>query len=92
MRAFTIDQARDRLSELVDAAVEGEHVVLKRGSRRVAAIVPIEATLSDAQAQHLWQQLAAVRRRGMVQEFATAEAAVDFLRTSEHAISPRRRG
>jgi prevent-host-death family protein len=80
MRAVTIDQAREQLGELVDAAVEGEQVVLKRGARRIAAIVPLEATLTDAQAQRLWRQLAAGRARGNVREFATAEAAVQFLR------------
>lgn len=85
MRAVTIDQARDQLGELVDAAVEGEQVVLKRGARRVAAIVPLEATLTDAQARRLWRQLAARRARGKVREFATPAAAVEFLR------EPRRR-
>lgn len=85
MRPVSIDRAKDRLSELVDAAVEGERVVLKRGSRRVAAIVPLEATLADAQAHRLWQRLAAARRRGKVREFPSAEAAIEFL----HRRQPR---
>ena len=80
MRAVTIDQAREQLGDLVDAAVEGEQVVLKRGARRIAAIVPLEATLTDAQAQRLRRQLAAGRARGKVREFATPEAAGKFLR------------
>ena len=80
MRAVTIDQAREQLGELVDAAVEGEQVVLKRGARRIAAIIPLGATLTDAQAQRLWRQLAAGRARGKVREFATPEAAAQFLR------------
>jgi prevent-host-death family protein len=85
MRAVTIEQARERLGELVDAALEGERVVLKRGARGIAAIVPVEATLTDAQAQRLWRQLAAGRARGKVREFGTPEAAVQFLNR------PRRR-
>jgi prevent-host-death family protein len=80
MRAVTIDEAREQLAELVDAAVEGEQVVLKRGAHRIAAIVPLEATLTDAQAQRMWQELAARRGRGKVADFATADAAVQFLR------------
>jgi prevent-host-death family protein len=87
MRAVTIDQASGQLGELVDAAVEGEQVVLKRGARRIAAIVPLEATLTDAQAQRLWRRLAAGRARGKVREFATPEAAVQFLRRPRRATS-----
>ena len=90
MRAVSIDRAKDRLSELVDAAVEGERVVLERGARRVAAIVPLEATLADAQAQRLWQRLAAARRCGKVREFPSAEAAVEFLRDRRRSASARR--
>lgn len=79
MRAVTIEQARERLSELVDAALEGERVVLKRGARRIAAIVPVEGVLTDAQAERLWRRLAAGRARGKVREFDTPELAVQFL-------------
>ena len=41
MRAMTIKDAKAHLNELVDAAVSGEQVVLMRGSKHVAAIVPL---------------------------------------------------
>ena len=71
MRAVTIREAKARLNQLVNAAEKGEQVVLMRGSRHVAAIVPISAEeleiaprLSDAQADRLWRQLAEERRSG----------------------------
>lgn len=65
MKSMTIKQAKARLNELVDAAERGEDVVLLRGSRHVAAIVPITeddlelaSRLSDDQARRLWKTLA----------------------------------
>jgi prevent-host-death family protein len=86
----TIDQAREHLGELVDAAVESEQIVLKRGARRIAAIVPLEATLTDAQAQRLWRQLAAGQAPGKVREFATPETAGKFLRRTAPFLGRRR--
>lgn len=86
MRAVTIKEAKARLNALVDAAVGGEHVVLMRGARHVAAIVPISAEdlelvprLTDDQAARLWKQLADERARGSMAVFAGVEAAVSHL-------------
>ena len=86
MRAVTIREAKARLNQLVDAAERGEQVVLMRGSRHVAAIVPLSADeleiaprLSDAQAERLWRQLAEERRSGQFLVLEDAEAAVRHL-------------
>jgi prevent-host-death family protein len=86
MRAVTIREAKARLNQLVDAAEKGEHVVLMRGSRHVAAIVPLSADdleiaprVSDAQAERLWRQLAEERRSGQVLVFEDADTAVRHL-------------
>jgi prevent-host-death family protein len=71
MEAVTIREAKARLNALVEAAERGEQVVLMRGSRLVAAIVPVSAAdlelaprLSDPQAERLWRQLAAEQASG----------------------------
>jgi prevent-host-death family protein len=86
MRAVTIREAKARLNELVEAATRGEQVVLMRGSRHVAALVPVSTEelelpprLSDPQAERLWRQLASELRDGSSLAFATAEAAVAHL-------------
>ena len=86
MRAVTIREAKARLNQLVDAAEKGEQVVLMRGSRHVAAIVPLSAEeleiaprVSDAQAERLWRQLAEERRSGQLLVLEDAEAAVRHL-------------
>ena len=43
MTKATIDQAKHHLSELVDAALKGEEVVIVRGSKPTVAIVPVVA-------------------------------------------------
>ncbi len=70
MREVTIREAKARLNELVEAAARGEQVVLMRGSKHAAAIVPLSADeleltarLSNPQAERLWAQLAAERGR-----------------------------
>ena len=71
MRAVTLKEAKAHLNALVDAAQAGEQVVLMRGSKHVAAIVPLSAEelelaprLTDAQADRFWKRLAADRSRG----------------------------
>ncbi len=66
MQAVTIREAKARLNALVEAAERGEQVVLMRGARHVALIVPLSAEdlevaprLSDGQAERLWRELAA---------------------------------
>jgi prevent-host-death family protein len=86
MHAVTIKEAKARLNALIDAAAHGEQVVLMRGSKHVAVIVPISSddlelapSLTDAQATRLWKQLAAERAAGATTTFATPAAAVAFL-------------
>lgn len=86
MRAVTIREAKARLNELVEAAARGEQVVLMRGAKHVAAIVPLSAEelelpsrLSDPQAERFWRQLAEERRTGKVLEFEEPEEAVGKL-------------
>jgi prevent-host-death family protein len=86
MRACNIKEAKARLNELVDAAVDGEQVILMRGSKHVAAIVPITeadlelvSLLTDVQAERLWRHLAQERAAGRTRTFEHAEAAVDHL-------------
>jgi len=86
MVAVTIKEARARLNWLVAAVLRGEQVVLMRGSRHVAAIVPVSSKdleiaprLTDGQAERFWREIAAERRRGAVASFASAEAAVAHL-------------
>jgi antitoxin (DNA-binding transcriptional repressor) of toxin-antitoxin stability system len=71
MQAVTIREAKARLNALVEAAVGGEQVVLMRGSKHVALIVPltdadleVSQRLTDAQAGRLWAELAAGLRDG----------------------------
>ena len=102
MRAVTIKEAKARLNALVDAAVSGEQVVLMRGSKHVAAIVPVSADelelpprLSDEQAARFWKVLAEERARGGTASFASAEDAVASLAGSQgrprRSRSPSRR-
>ena len=86
MRAVTIKEAKAHLNELVEAARVGESVVLMRGVKHVAAIVPISEAdfelaprLSDDQAARLWRSLAQEERAGRTRSFASAEAAVSHL-------------
>jgi prevent-host-death family protein len=97
MRAVTIREAKARLNELVEAATRGEQVVLMRGSRHVAALVPVSTEelelpprLSDPQAERLWRQLATGLRDGSTLAFETPEAAVAYL-SRKRATHPRGR-
>lgn len=86
MRAVTIKEAKARLNELVEAAKGGEDVVLMRGSKHVAAIVPlteqdlyVASRLTDEQAARLWKALAAERAAGKTLEVGSMEQAVAAL-------------
>jgi prevent-host-death family protein len=64
MICATLSEAKSRLNALVEQAASGEDVILMRGSKHVAAIVPISernlalcTNLSDAQAQRLWERI-----------------------------------
>jgi antitoxin (DNA-binding transcriptional repressor) of toxin-antitoxin stability system len=97
MEAVTIREAKARLNALVEAAERGEHVVLMRGSKLVAAIVPVSADdfelgprLSDPQAERLWLQLEAQRRDGSTLVMESPEKAVAYLSARRRAGRSRR--
>ena len=90
MKAVTIGEAKARLNALVEAAERGEQVVLMRGSKHVAAIVPVTEddlqlapSLTDVQAERLWRQLEAERRTGTTVAYDTMEAALAELRVAD---------
>ena len=98
MQAVTIREAKARLNALVEAASRGEQVVLMRGSKHVAAIVPISAAdleiaarLSDTQAERLWAELAGGLRDGSSVLAESPERAVDLLRRRGVAAARSRR-
>ena len=86
MQAVTIREAKARLNALVEAAERGEQVVLMRGAKHVALIVPlteadleVSPRLTDAQAERLWRQITAERSDGASVIMETAAKAVAFL-------------
>jgi len=94
MQAVTIREAKARLNALVEAAERGEQVVLMRGARHVALIVPLSAAdlevaprLSDGQAERLWREIAAESRLGAGVVMDSPDQAVAYL-----AAAPKRRG
>jgi prevent-host-death family protein len=98
MRALTIKEAKAHLNELVEAAIQGEDVVLMRGSRHVAAIIPlterdiyIASRLSDEQAARLWKQLAQERAAGETIEVESMESAVAALQKQGKAATAETR-
>lgn len=98
MRAVTIREAKAHLNALVDAAERGEQVILMRGSKHVAAIVPVSAedlelvpSLTDAQAERLWRRLEEERRAGRTLVVASADQAQALLQTGRAATSGRSR-
>jgi len=99
MQAVTIREAKARLNALVDAAERGEQVVLMRGSRLVAAIVPVSIAdlelaphLTDPQAERLWRQLEIERTSGASVVFDAPEKAISYLASGPRKGTPRPRG
>lgn len=97
MVAVTIKVAKAKLNELVHRAVRGEDVILMKGSRHVASIVPITEEdlelaprLSDEQALRVLDQIRRERAEGRMRRFASPEQAVASLRR-ELASHPTRR-
>lgn len=97
MQTVTIREAKARLNALVDAAERGEQVVLMRGSRLVAAIVPVSAAdfelaprLTDPQAERLWRQIETGRASGASLVFDSAEKAVAHLASPTGRRAPRK--
>jgi prevent-host-death family protein len=96
MQAVTIREAKARLNALVEAAERGEQVVLMRGSRHVATIVPISEDdlelaprLSDSQAERLWREIGTGSAQGAGFVADSPVDAVAFL--AERAPDGRRR-
>jgi prevent-host-death family protein len=99
MHTVTIREAKARLNALVDAAERGEQVVLMRGSRLVAAIVPVSADdlelaprLTDPQAERLWRRIEGERASGASVVFDAPEKAVAYLASPARRTPSRRRG
>lgn len=96
MHAVTIKEAKAHLNKLIDAAVSGEHVVLMRGSKHVAAIVPVSAddlelctTMAEMQAERFWKEIAVEREQEATVSFPSAEAAVQHLEGKSRARKRR---
>jgi len=96
MHAVTIREAKARLNALVDAAERGEQVVLMRGSRLVAAIVPVSLDdfelaprLTDPQAERLWKQIEDERASGASLAFDGPGEAVAHLRSPARGTARR---
>jgi len=73
MTKATIAQAKTRLGALIDAALRGERVVITRGSKPAAAIVPVDADespalrVSDAAADYLANEARVELETGVAQ-------------------------
>lgn len=98
MQAVTIREAKARLNALIEAAEKGEQVVLMRGARHVALIVPLTEAdlevaphLTDAQAGRLWAELAAGLRDGSSLVMDGPEEAVKVLARASASPRPRSR-
>ena len=100
MVAVTLKEAKAKLNELVERAIRGDDVVLMKGSRHVASIVPITAEdlelaprLTDEQAYRLVEQIRRERAEGRMRRFSSPEQAVAALRREFNLPSsrPRRR-
>ena len=92
MISVTIREARARLNDLVEKAIAGEEVVILKGSKHVATLVPITSAdlelvprLSDAQAGRFWTKLARDRDAGHLASFDSPEAAVSALKRRQRA-------
>lgn len=79
MICATLKDAKAKLNRLVQRAAKGEDVVLMRGSKHVAVIVPIteddlflSSRLSDAQAQRLWEQIDFEQKSGKLKKLKSS--------------------
>lgn len=86
MQAVTIREAKARLNALIEAAERGEQVVLMRGARHVALIVPlgtedleVAPRLSDGQAERLWREIGTEARNGVGVVMDSPDQAVAYL-------------
>lgn len=79
----TLQEAKAKLNQLVDKAIEGETVILMRGTKIVAMIQPItsedlEVTpeLTDQQAKRFWEEV----EKEKTKHFSTATHAIQALK------------
>jgi prevent-host-death family protein len=86
MQTVTIREAKARLNALIEAAERGEQVVILRGSKLVAAIVPVSSQdvelaprLTDVQAERFWSRISEGREAGASRVFDSAEEVVAHL-------------
>ena len=84
MICATLKDAKATLNKLVNQAVAGEDVVLMKGSKHIAAIVPISeddiefsSRISDPQAARLWARLDEEIKSGVT---AALESPEDILK------------
>ncbi len=68
MITITLQQAKARLNNLVEKAQAGEQIVLLRGSKVVATILPItendleiKTRLTDRQAEKFWKEVSSTK-------------------------------
>jgi prevent-host-death family protein len=66
MREVTVQEANERLDELLDAAARGDEVMITRGGEPIAQLVPVPAPAATAAEQELRRAEAlAFFRRGL---------------------------
>lgn len=80
---MTLQEAKAKLNKLVEAARAGEDVILLRGSKIVARLLPISekdlevaGQLTDAQAERFWKEI----KTKPAKTFQNPRAAVSHLK------------
>lgn len=96
MVAVTVEAAKNRLEELVSRAMEGERVVLLKGSRKVVSLNPLlddepPLAITDAQAKRLIERMERQRAEGRTKAFPSAEEGVACLRRKFRLTASRAR-
>ncbi len=83
MITVTLQEAKAKLNQLVDAARSGKEVVLMRGSKVVARLQPlseddleISTHLTDVQAERFWDEI----EKKPSKKFPNPKAAVHYLK------------
>jgi prevent-host-death family protein len=83
MITVTLQEAKAKLNQLVDAARSGKEVVLMRGSKVVARLQPlseadleISPRLTDSQAERFWHEI----EKSGAKKVSSPKAAVQFLK------------
>jgi len=81
MTTYDVDEAKNRLPELIDRALEGEHVVITRNRRPLVELKPIPKPARRVSAEDLdWL---AARRIGRLSAAENAGTLVSRLRDEE---------